>query len=58
VLRCPVCDAARVIIVVGSTRRGLCAACGARWIQDGDVQRRVQRPIPQPSSSGQGTGAR
>jgi hypothetical protein len=33
-----------VVIVLNSTRRGLCSTCGARWIQDGDIQRHVERP--------------
>ncbi|HEX2030108.1 MAG TPA: hypothetical protein VHL78_01715 [Actinomycetota bacterium] len=41
---CPVCQAARVIIVIGDSRRGLCSSCGARWIQDGAVQRRIEVP--------------
>lgn len=50
--RCPSCDSARVVIVLNSTRRGLCPECGARWIQDGDTQRDVVVPVDQ------GTGAR
>ena len=50
--RCPSCDSARVIIVLNSSRRGLCPACGARWIQDGDVQKQVV------VAAGQRTGAR
>jgi hypothetical protein len=42
--RCPVCDSPRVVIVLNRTRRGLCAQCGARWIQEGDTQRNVQVP--------------
>jgi hypothetical protein len=42
--RCPVCDAPRVIIVLGKTRTGFCSTCGARWIQDGDMQRHVEPP--------------
>jgi hypothetical protein len=52
--RCPVCDAPRVTIVLGKTRRGLCSACGARWIQDGDMQRHVEPSV----SFTQRTGAR
>jgi hypothetical protein len=40
--RCPVCDSPRVVIVLNENRRGLCAACGARWIQDGDTQHHVE----------------
>ncbi|MGH2676344.1 MAG: hypothetical protein ACRDKA_13850 [Actinomycetota bacterium] len=52
--RCPVCDSPRVIIVLNTARRGLCASCGARWIQDGDTQRRVEPP----ETAGQPTGTR
>jgi hypothetical protein len=52
--RCPVCDAPRVTIVLGETRRGMCTACGARWIQDGELQRQVE---PSPPVN-QRTGAR
>jgi transposase-like protein len=51
--RCPVCDSPRVIIVLNQARRGLCAACGARWVQDGDTQRQVEAPL-----DAQRTGAR
>ncbi|MGH2696935.1 MAG: hypothetical protein ACRDIW_08085, partial [Actinomycetota bacterium] len=54
--RCPVCDSPRVVIVLSATRRGLCAACGARWVQDGDTQRNVQRLVER--SEDQRTGAR
>ncbi|MGH2723770.1 MAG: hypothetical protein ACRDI0_05810 [Actinomycetota bacterium] len=53
--RCPVCDAARVIIVIGETRRGLCSDCGSRWIQDGAAQRHVEAP-PGTRSRPQRTG--
>jgi hypothetical protein len=42
--RCPVCRSVRIVIVVGPERRAFCAACGSRWIQDGSVQRKVERP--------------
>jgi hypothetical protein len=51
--RCPVCDSPRVVIVLNESRRGLCAACGARWIQDGDTQRHIEAP-----DGAQRTGAR
>ncbi len=52
--RCPACDSPRVIIVLNTARRGLCATCGARWIQDGDTQRHVEPP----AAADQRTGAR
>jgi uncharacterized paraquat-inducible protein A len=44
VARCPVCDSPRIVIVLNRTRRALCSACGARWVQDGDHQRRIEAP--------------
>jgi transposase-like protein len=51
--RCPLCDSGRVLVVIGPTRQGLCLSCGARWVQDGSQQRRVQgaRPAAAPRSS-------
>lgn len=40
--RCPVCQSARIVIVIGSNPRAFCAACGARWVQEGAVQRKVR----------------
>ena len=48
--RCPVCGSARVVVLVGPTRRGFCTRCGSRWVQDGSVQRAVRR-IERPSAS-------
>jgi Zn-finger nucleic acid-binding protein len=41
--RCPVCESLRVVVVVASTRRAFCTACGAQWIQEGSLQRAVQK---------------
>ena len=41
--RCPMCESARIVQVVSSTRRAFCVRCGARWVQDGQTQRSVQR---------------
>jgi transposase-like protein len=51
--RCPLCDSPRIVIVLNRSRRGLCAECGARWIQDGDTQRHIETP-----SGDQRAGAR
>jgi hypothetical protein len=40
--RCPVCQSVRIVIVVSPNRRAFCTACGARWIQEGSVQRLVR----------------
>jgi hypothetical protein len=42
--RCPVCQSVRIVIVVSSERRAFCTACGARWVQEGSIQRAVKRP--------------
>jgi transposase-like protein len=41
--RCPVCDSARIVVVVNPERRAFCTTCGARWVQEGSVQRGVKR---------------
>jgi hypothetical protein len=40
---CPVCESPQILIVLSATRRGSCRDCGARWIQDGSVQRSVRQ---------------
>jgi hypothetical protein len=44
--RCPVCRSVRVVLLIAPTRRAFCTHCGCRWIQEGSVQRAVQRPDP------------
>jgi Zn-finger nucleic acid-binding protein len=44
--RCPVCRSVRVVLLIGPTRRAFCTHCGSRWIQDGSVQRAIQRRNP------------
>jgi len=48
---CPVCDSRQILIVLSDTRRGSCRDCGARWAQDGSVQRDV-RPLTLPNVVG------
>jgi transposase-like protein len=50
--RCPVCESPRVVIVLNEDRRGLCATCGARWVQDGEIQRQVVAPKDPAQRSG------
>jgi len=38
---CPVCESPQILIVLSTTRRGSCRECGARWAQEGSVQRGV-----------------
>ena len=42
-IRCPVCESSRVVVVVSPARRAFCARCSTRWIQEGSVQRAVRR---------------
>ena len=41
--RCPVCQSLRVVVVIAPTRRAFCTTCGARWVQEGSIQRAVER---------------
>jgi hypothetical protein len=45
-IRCPVCQSNRVVVVVSPDPHAFCARCGAAWTQDGKVQRDV-RPASQ-----------
>jgi len=40
-VRCPVCESARVVVVLSPSRRAFCVRCGSRWIQEGSVQRGI-----------------
>ncbi len=42
-VRCPACESFRIVVVVSPERRAFCTACGARWIQEGAIQRAVER---------------
>jgi hypothetical protein len=46
--RCPVCSSLRVVVVIAPSRRAFCTGCGARWIQEGSMQRAVERVLLQP----------
>jgi anti-anti-sigma factor len=53
VRKCPVCDSARVVVLVSRSRRAFCSECGARWAQSGGDQRNVRRnPILTEATSG------
>lgn len=41
--RCPICDSARVVVVLNARPHGFCTRCGARWVQEGSVRRAVRR---------------
>jgi len=40
-VRCPVCESARVVVVLSPSRRAFCVRCGSRWIQEGGLQRAI-----------------
>jgi Zn-finger nucleic acid-binding protein len=40
--RCPACESFRIVVVVSPERRAFCVRCGARWLQDGSLQRAVR----------------
>jgi len=41
-VRCPVCESARVVVVLSPTPKAFCVKCSARWIQEGSLQRQVR----------------
>jgi len=43
VTQCPVCESRRVVVVLSPDPRAFCVRCGARWIQDGSRQTRLER---------------
>jgi Zn-finger nucleic acid-binding protein len=43
-VRCPVCESARVVVVVSPGRKAFCVRCGSRWLQEGSVQRAIAYP--------------
>lgn len=42
-LRCPVCDSIRVVLVLNGAQKAFCGRCGSRWVQDGSRQSSVER---------------
>jgi hypothetical protein len=44
--RCPVCQSLRIVLVIAPTRRAFCTGCGARWVQEGSVQRAIELLLP------------
>jgi Zn-finger nucleic acid-binding protein len=49
--RCPVCDSARIVVVLSPKPRAFCPKCGARWIQEGAIQRRVRAAASAPAEA-------
>jgi len=45
-VRCPVCESARVVVVLSTKRRAYCVKCATKWIQDGNVQRAIEPGVP------------
>jgi hypothetical protein len=43
VTQCPVCESHRVVVVLSPDPRAFCVRCGARWVQDGSRQTRLER---------------
>jgi Zn-finger nucleic acid-binding protein len=51
--RCPLCGSALVTITFGLYPIAFCTSCSARWIQDGNQQRTINR-VREPSLMAQG----
>jgi len=51
--RCPLCGSALVTIASGLYPIAVCTSCSARWIQDGNQQRTIER-VQEPSLMAQG----
>ena len=45
-IRCPACESARVVVVVSPSPKAFCVRCGARWVQEGSLQRQVRFSKP------------
>jgi Zn-finger nucleic acid-binding protein len=41
-IKCPVCESVRVVIVLSPARKAFCVKCSSRWIQEGSLQRAVR----------------
>ena len=52
-LRCPMCDSPRIVVVIDTGRQAFCTSCGARWVQEGSHIRRVQPGLihPRPAAA-------
>ena len=44
IVRCPVCESARIVSIVGPAGRAFCTRCGARWDRSGTVQLAARSP--------------
>ncbi len=51
--RCPLCGSALVTITFGLYPIAFCTSCSARWIQDGNQQRTIDK-VREPSLMAQG----
>ena len=45
-VRCPVCESARVVVVLSSKRRAYCVKCATKWIQEGELQSFIEPGVP------------
>jgi hypothetical protein len=45
-VRCPVCESARVVVMLARSPRAFCVKCSTKWIQEGSVQRAVRPGVP------------
>jgi uncharacterized paraquat-inducible protein A len=50
-LRCPMCDSAKIVVVIDTHRRAFCTSCGARWVQEGSHIRRIQPGLVRPRAA-------
>jgi hypothetical protein len=41
--RCPVCESFQILVRISARPRASCDTCGARWIQQGSLQKAVKR---------------
>ena len=45
-VKCPVCESARVVVVLAPSPRAFCVKCSTKWIQEGSIQRAVRPGVP------------
>ncbi|MDP9343228.1 MAG: hypothetical protein M3Q23_14285 [Actinomycetota bacterium] len=45
-VKCPVCESARVVVVLAPSPRAFCVKCSTKWIQEGSHQRAIRPGVP------------
>ena len=45
-VRCPVCQSARVVVLLSTRRKAYCVRCSTKWVQDGAVQHSIEPGVP------------